>query len=181
MIKTYFFLIFLIVVFISFNGYSQNKGNEISTNMEQPGKGLLPVPQKVSLSDQHNLLDDSWTIELAGNTSKNDPAVLSLISGLKERFGLRLNSTNHNSGHKIQLKIKPGSVSIGQTTDTNRVSLQKQAYKLKLESDRVSITANAAPGLFYGVQTFIQLLQPEIGKTFFEVVKLLTGLIWICG
>lgn len=41
------------------------------------------------------------------------------------------------------------------------------AYRLKLESDRISITANGAQGLFYGVQTLIQLLQPENGKTFF--------------
>ena len=167
MIKTYLFLILLIIVSITSTGYSQNKISEISTNIEQPGEGLLPVPQKVSLSDQHHLLNDSWTIELAGNTSKNDPAVLSLLSGLKERFGLRLNSTNHNSDHKIQLNITAGSVSIGKTTDTNRVSLQKQAYKLSLQSHRVSITANAAPGLFYGVQTFIQLLQDNNGKVYF--------------
>lgn len=167
MIKSYLFLASLITVFISLNGHSQNKGNDINTNIEHPGQGLLPVPQKVSLSDQHYLLDDSWSIEFTGNISKNDPAVLSLTSELKERFGLRLNSTRQNGVHKIQLSIKPGAVSIGQATDTNRSSLKKQAYSLKMERGRVSITANAAPGLFYGVQTFIQLLQPEMGKTFF--------------
>ncbi len=167
MIKTYLSLIFVIVVFTSLNSYSQTKNNGINKNIEQPGQGLLPIPQKISLSDQHYLLDDNWTIELTGNISKNDPAVLSLMSGLKERFGIRINSSGRSGVHKIQLNIKPGSVSIGQTTDTNRTSLLKQAYRLKLESAKVSITANAAPGLFYGVQTFIQLIKPEMEKAFF--------------
>lgn len=127
--------------------------------------GLLPVPQKVSLSDRHYVLDDSWAIVTGSNVSKNDPAVLSLTSQLKEHFGNSLRGKGRNG---IELIVRPGSVLIGETTDTNRTSLQRQAYRLKLEPGRISVTANAAPGLFYGVQTLIQLLQPDNGKTLFN-------------
>ncbi|HTE25086.1 glycoside hydrolase family 20 zincin-like fold domain-containing protein, partial [Flavitalea sp.] len=43
-----------------------------------------------------------------------------------------------------------------------------QAYRLQLEKGRITITANAGPGLFYGVQTLIQLLQPGNGKAWFS-------------
>ncbi len=166
MIKTCLSLIFLIVVF-SFNSHSQKKDNVINTIIKEQGQGLLPVPQKVSLSKQHYLLDESWSVKTMGGIPKDDPAILSLSSQLKERFGIKLNGANRNGDRTIQLIIKPGSVSIGKTTDTNRYSLQNQAYRLQLQSNRVVIIANAAPGLFYGVQTFIQLLQPEMNKIFF--------------
>ena len=132
-----------------------------------PGAGLLPVPQKVVFTAERYLLDDSWSINMLGNISKTHPAVLSLSAELKERFGLRLKNKAGIGGRSIELAIKPGAVTIGPTTDTNRTALKQQAYKIKLEPGRILITANGAPGLFYGVQTLVQLVQPENGETFF--------------
>ena len=157
MVKTYFFLI-LLITSVSHSGQAQNDEKNMS---------LLPVPQKVSFSNQRFTFDNNWMIEVTGNVSKSDPAVLGLVSEMKERFGLRLATSNHNKGRKIQLNIQPGSVLIDQATDTNKTSLRKQAYSLKLGENKISITANAAPGLYYGVQTFLQLLQKKIGKIFF--------------
>ncbi len=155
------FLILISNLLISPPGHSQVKP---SRNGRQ-GQGLLPVPQQISLSDQQYKLDDSWTIE-AGKVSKDDPSMLSLVSELKERFGLRL--TSHGSStHSIRLSVNPAAVVIGKTIDTNRAALKKQAYRLKLEPGRISITANAAQGLFYGVQTLLQLLQPVNGNTYY--------------
>ena len=67
----------------------------------QKGTGfnnLLPVPQQVSLSDQHYLLDNSWFIDFTANIPENDPAVLSLTSELKDRFNLKIKSKNKNNG-----------------------------------------------------------------------------------
>jgi len=160
----YLLLLSLIFTLFSLNVYSQNATYSLT---ESKGNALLPVPQKVTLSDQHYLLDDNWTIEIVENLSINDPAVVSLTTELKERFGLRLKGPGRGGFHRIQLIVKPGSVTIGLTTDTNRVELKKQAYRLNLEPERISITANDVQGLFYGVQTFLQLLQPDNGKMFF--------------
>ena len=131
------------------------------------GSGLLPVPQRLWLSDTRYLLDGSWSINTTGAILKTDPAITSLISALKERFGLTLNPSTNGGKGSIQLIIKPGSVKIGETTDSNRTSLRKQAYRLKLESRRITISANHNQGLFYGIQTLIQLLKEDKGKIFF--------------
>src|SRR5665647_2874935 len=111
----YLFPLSLIITLFSLNVYSQNATYSCA---ESKGNALLPVPQKVSLSDQHYLLDDSWTIEIVENLSINDPAVVSLTSELKERFGLKLKGPGRSGSHKIQLTVKLGSVNIGHTTDT---------------------------------------------------------------
>lgn len=160
----YVFILVLFTVFVPVNGDSQDKVDSLDSNNLS---GLLPLPQKVSLTNTHYVLDDGWSVEPASGISKNDPAVLSLSTELKDRFDLRLKSSIHSSSHSIQLSVKPGSVTIGQTTDTNREALKLQAYKLKLEAGHISITANGSPGLFYGVQTLLQLLHNENGKTFF--------------
>ena len=158
--------ILLIIVLFPFVSYSQTNIDSFNSTANSENI-LLPEPQKVSLSDQHYLLDDSWSIDFATNISGDDPAVLSLTGELKERYGLRLKRSGRNGSRFIQLIVKPGSVIIGHTTDTTRSSLEKQAYRLKLEQDRISITANGAPGLFYGVQTLIQLLQRDHDKIYF--------------
>ena len=41
--------------------------------------------------------------------------------------------------------------------------LEEQAYRIDLHQGAVAITANAPMGLFYGVDTLIQLLRPKMG------------------
>lgn len=49
----------------------------------------------------------------------------------------------------------------------------KEAYKLEVKADGVTVTANAPQGLFYGMQTFMQLLPAEI-----ESPKKVRGMEW---
>ncbi|MFT3947747.1 MAG: glycoside hydrolase family 20 zincin-like fold domain-containing protein [Agriterribacter sp.] len=167
--KTRLFPVFLCCMFAAFNVYAKHHAPLQDTNKVLPAMRLLPVPQQVSFSDQQYVLDDSWYID-AGTVPGNDPAVQSLVKELKERFGIIISAKKQNkavAGNRVILKIQPGAVAMGATTDTNRTALKKQAYKLHLDKQSISITANAAQGLFYGVQTFIQSLQPLNGKTWF--------------
>ena len=135
-----------------------------------PEKRLLPVPQKVSFSDLHFVLDDNWTI-LSGNIPGNDPAIQSLVSELKDRYGIaiQIKKTEQRNASKktIIFKLKAGAVEIGPTNDSNRTALKKQAYHLTLQQQNIIITANAPQGLFYGVQTLLQSLEPLNGKIYF--------------
>ena len=64
----------------------------------------------------------------------------------------------------LRLVISAGAVSIGDALDRDKQALAQQAYRIELKPRAVTITANAAQGLFYGVETLIQLLRPDKGE-----------------
>lgn len=136
----------------------QNKESKLTAKLpsEYP---LLPVPQKVSLSAKKFSLGNTWSLQTENN-SANAVAIESLLEGLQEKnIQLRSTKVSGSASPGIRLVVKNGAVAIGQATDTNRVALEKQAYQLTLNSKEISITANASEGLYYGVQTFLQLIK----------------------
>ncbi len=139
---------------------------QTSSPLASAGYAVLPVPQKVTLIGNDFTLDDHWHLALERNVKESDVAVESLKEGLASRFQLNLaagGSIRPESG-VIRLVLKPNSVSIGQALDRDRPVLADQAYRLTLDPSSVTITANASPGLFYGVQTLLQLIRRREGR-----------------
>jgi len=125
------------------------------------GYAVLPVPQKVILMGKDIALDGEWQLELEGGVKEKDVAVESLKEGLATRFHRSLaamHSARSESG-VIRMALKPNSLSIGQANDRDKAALAEQAYRLTLGPKTVTVAANAAPGLFYGVQTLLQLIR----------------------
>jgi hypothetical protein len=54
----------------------------------------------------------------------------------------------------IRLSIQPGTTKTGADAE-----IDKQAYRLQIDDRSVEVTGNGAPGLFYGVQTLLQLIK----------------------
>lgn len=128
----------------------------------QPGYGLLPVPRQMALTGQRFALDKTWKIVADPSLSKGQ-ALADLQLALKDK-NLPLNVVQNKAAGNapaIQLIVKDGAVEIGASVDTNRAALARQAYRLDLKRGQVTITANAQQGLYYGVQTFLQLLRTE--------------------
>ena len=128
--------------------------------------GLLPLPQRMEFTDKKFSLDKNWKV-LANASPEKAQALASLQQGLKEAklpVNLVADKTQAGKSPSIQLIVKNGSVKIGTSVDTNRVALAAQAYHLSLKPGSIIIIANAPQGLYYGVQTFLQLLreQPEL-------------------
>jgi hexosaminidase len=128
--------------------------------------GLLPIPQQLELTGKLFPISKNWKIICNPTLAKQQP-VISLQEGLKDA-GIPLfiaKGTAIGNSPNIELVVKKGSVNIGATVDTNRTSLANQAYKLSLKPAGVTITANDLQGLYYGVQTFLQLLRSQAPKT----------------
>lgn len=119
---------------------------------------LLPAPQEVHFSYKRFSLDSNWMIEKAGN-NENKRAYECLLKGLKERRIISSNTIKNSFQHQIRLSVQEGLIHVASSTDTNRTELEKQAYKITLAGTGITITANAPQGLFYGVQTFLQLIK----------------------
>jgi hexosaminidase len=128
------------------------------------GYNVIPVPQEVNLKDNDFEFGNGWRLELGSGVSTTEVAVESLKNGLAERYGVTLATERQTRGKLIELTIQPGSVQIGNAEDKNRVALEEQAYTLDLASGRIQIRANASAGLFYGVETLIQLVKHVNGK-----------------
>jgi len=125
------------------------------------GYTVIPEPQKVELKTGDFQIDNQWGLRLGAGVNPGDVAAETLKLQLQQRY--HLNLATGGQGGVIELAIRPGSLEIGKATDPNRAALAEQAYRLQLGREGIKITANAPAGLFYGVETLVQLVRPEHG------------------
>ena len=129
------------------------------------GYTALPSPQEVSLGQRDGEFTRDWRVKLEAGVGPADPAAVSFSEGLEARFGLKIERAGEEGGGAriVSLSLEPEAVGVGQAADRDRAALAEQAYRILLTPERVRIEGNAPPGLFYGVQTFLQLLKREGG------------------
>ena len=137
----------------------------VVTPLFSRGYTVIPSPQKVSLGAKDFEFNRSWRLEVGPGIESGDIAVQSLNEQLRERFQIVLGS-NGATGAKagvVRLAVTPNGVAIGATTDTDKPAITEQAYRMELAPERITITGNSATGVFYGVQTLVQLLKLQNG------------------
>ncbi len=125
------------------------------------GYTAIPEPQQVKLEDDDFLITSAWRLELVRGVEPSSTAVEALKQGFEERYGFKW--AERGSGPAVRLMIQPNSVRPGKAQDTDKDALAEQAYKLQMNKSGITITANAPPGLFYGVETLVQLAKPATG------------------
>jgi hexosaminidase len=130
------------------------------------GYTVIPEPQQVSLETGDLAFDQSWQLKLDKSVAKDDVAVDTLREDLTQRFNIRLGAGT-TTGGTVTLRIQPGSVALGTALDSDKRSLEEQAYRIEMHRAAITITANAPTGLFYGVETLIQLLRRDMGTLWF--------------
>ena len=141
---------------------STARGETVSA-LYSKGYSVIPGPQKVTLTGDDFVLSDGWQVELGRGVPGENVAVESLVEDLAARYRLKatVGGSKIPRPGVIRLEIAPESVSIGESADRNKAALAEQAYRLVLKPQSISITANAAPGLFYGVETLVQLVRRQ--------------------
>jgi hexosaminidase len=128
------------------------------------GYNVIPAPQQVKLTGPDFQFGPGWRLVLRANVNAADVAVEALRDGLSERDSIPLTTSAQAGGKTIELIIKPGSVQIGEAEDKNKAALERQAYAIDLGTNEIRIRANSLVGLFYGVETLVQLVKREDGK-----------------
>ena len=119
------------------------------------GYSVLPTPQKVELQSGDTEFNDAWVYD-AGKLAKDHSAVRSLLRDLQEFHSLELKPLSNQTKNVIRLSIAKGAVQTGDDPE-----LAKQGYRLKIAPGLIEISGNTEQGLFYGVQTLLQLLKPS--------------------
>src|SRR5258705_11002350 len=136
-----------------------NQAAAATSPLASHGYAVLPDPRRVDLRAGDFPFGPAWSMQRNG-VAANDIAIASLTEELKSRF--HLPGPGSGAGAvQITLTIAPGAVSIGEALDADKAAIGAQAYRLELAPGRIAITANAGPGLFYGVQTLLQLIAPQ--------------------
>jgi hexosaminidase len=134
-------ILFFCISIICYSGYSQEK-NRIS---------IIPQPVSVSLQKGQFVLNDQTPI-IADEEASSDIAPL-LVVMLHQSFGFPV-SKRETASNEIILHINSKS-------DT---SLGNEGYTLKVSLKKIILSANKPAGLFYGIQTLMQLLPPSNGN-----------------
>ncbi|RYE32516.1 MAG: beta-N-acetylhexosaminidase [Sphingobacteriaceae bacterium] len=144
--------IFLLACMLSLAAFSQNNKKQIA---------IIPEPVLVKSSPGKFVLPAKILIDAETNAAVQ-PVVVYLKNKLSASTGKAVTVKYNASFAAIKLRL-------------NKVEnpvIGKEGYQLNINSKNIVIKANQAAGLFYGVQTLMQLLPKEIeSKTVVKYVK----------
>ena len=126
----------------------------LPTDLFMRGYSVIPTPQKVSLQPGDVDFGGSWSLRIA--VAADHPAVRILTGDLETLHATRLQSPPAGNERVVRLAVEPGTVETGDDPEIGR-----QAYRLRIGPGMIDIAGNGDPGLFYGVQTFLQLLKTK--------------------
>jgi hexosaminidase len=111
--------------------------------------GLIPLPREVKMSTGAYALPQKINIYAVSPDERN---VAGLLQGMLAALGKTATLTTNRQTAQIRLT-------------TSRVAPTPEAYQVVVGADGIGITASGGAGLFYGVQTMLQLLPPRPAAT----------------
>ena len=136
-------------LFLFFFMLSPVLGQGTVTDLRSSGYTIFPTPQQVNLEKESIVIDESWQIMPEESTP---PKITNeLIKRAQELHDLDFSGSGTG---QIVLKITQDLVA-----DISDPELSRQSYRITIIQDRVIIEGNKKDGLFYGIQSFLQLLR----------------------
>jgi len=113
---------------------------------------LIPLPQQVSWQAGFFPLHAATSIVVKNNDWKGEAEKLQKAFAQK---GIRLPITTQPKNNEPFIELVSGKVSAPH--------LPEEAYQLQVTSQKITVTASTAKGIFYGIQTLLQLARSGVG------------------
>ncbi len=130
---------------------------------------LIPYPQEATLGGEDFIPGNKLTIVLDRNASEQDLfAATELVSELQNQWGISAEISEVPSGQSIILTHK-GLPKIVKDLSKKKAA---QAYELTTAAGQLTIRAKGESGLFYGVQTLLQVLKNGSGGPYVPGMKI---------
>jgi hypothetical protein len=159
MIKNFILLCFGILVL---QGTRAESSVPDETLLWKSGISIIPYPKSVVLTEGEFVMSGVIQISLDKGASPEDLFSANELSNqLKEQWGIQ-----------CQINERKGSEGIHLTRKSKLSGVGDQGYQLEVSSNQVTVSANKASGLFYGVQTLLQLVQDENKKLHIKGMKI---------
>jgi hypothetical protein len=122
---------------------------------------LMPVPQHVEYGSGSIKLNDLEIVLPETSAAEDRFAAAELAAGLLKRTGITIPVKSATGAHKAILFQRSGGIDALPRVDEQTGPSSREAYKLSVGSGGVVISAVTSAGIFYGVQTLIQLAEPN--------------------
>lgn len=132
-------------ILLFFHVFSQRNESTVS---------LIPIPASMQTGKGNFMLKKTTAIELATNDADAKRVADFLSKKLSVATGFKMPVKVINTASHLA-----GNVSLAIVQDA---TLGSEGYKLLVSPQTVSLSANKPAGLFYGMQTLVQLLPKEI-------------------
>lgn len=114
---------------------------------------IIPQPVSVSLQNGEFVLNDKTRV-IADSKSADIASLLAQM--LNESFGFHFGSKKENAS------TQANSIAL-QINNKSDASLGNEGYNIHISSKKIILSANTSHGLFYGIQTLMQILPPSNG------------------
>lgn len=160
MIKNF---LLLSVAFHILMGTSANSSTSDETQLWKTGITIIPYPQYVVFQGDDFILSDIVQIHVDKGASPEDLfAANELSRQLKDQWRI-----------ECQINENSKNATIFLTRKKTLRNLDEQGYQLEVSSDQLIVSANDAPGLYYGIQTLLQLVQKENNRLYIKGMKII--------
>ncbi|MDR2498840.1 MAG: family 20 glycosylhydrolase [Tannerellaceae bacterium] len=131
-------------------------------------------PERKSYNDGINIIPAPLSLTQMEGSFSLKPGTVFCASGAEAQtvahfFAAKINAS---TGYQLAVQEAEGANSIALVID-RALTIGNEGYKLEVGADKVSVLAKSAQGLFYGMQSFMQLLPAEI-----ESAGLVKGIEW---
>ncbi|MEO8819768.1 MAG: family 20 glycosylhydrolase [Ginsengibacter sp.] len=143
-------IIFLFLISVTFyrNGFSQHENNQRIS--------VIPQPVSVSLHSGYFLLNP----KTAGiSADKDAKEVADFLSDLLLQYQTIPATSNFEKVVSVKVNTR-AKIELSINKNANH-SIGNEGYTLKVTPQKIILSANKPQGLFYGVQTLMQLLPPK--------------------
>ncbi len=138
--------LYLILFISATNIFAQRTSPLVDTHI-----ALIPKPKAMLLAEQQFSLKQVRYISYATDSLKNEALWVRKMladAGVVAKIG---KSKNPSSKHVV---LAIDAISVGEQN--------REAYHLKVDAEKITITASARAGLFYGIQTLKQLAKNRV-------------------
>ena len=148
------YVVLIVLALLIMSGCAKDKAYDVKPYND--GVNVIPVPKEMSVdATNHFVLDNNTAFVVNCDSARN--VANFFAKKLRASTGFVINVVGKGDKNIIMLEL-----------DAN-APIASEGYKLSVGSEKVSVKASSAAGLFYGMQTVMQLLPAEVESS--NVVK----------
>ncbi|MDB4300490.1 beta-N-acetylhexosaminidase [Akkermansiaceae bacterium] len=125
--------------------------NETNQRTTENGFGIVPMPYEVKAGEGNPFVITKETVIIVRSEETKNCATY-LQQRLRKSCGLTLRRRGATDGAAIVLMV----------SDDAHAFSENDAYRLESSAEKITISAKTESGLFYGVQSLLQLLPPAV-------------------